>query len=479
MYLRDRTPAWHRDAKWASGVALVLVVAVGTLFAGLAQVSERERAVPVLREALQVTLLADGAETSLRVRRAAGYVAGESLPVLPGTTVQVDVTEIPDFGADAALSRLAGTWTERLLSGGADAMLATVDDPTLEMQLRRALDGAGGRLLAVSLESAMLPAGLGDGSRMANWPLQAQQNPGAPVQPIVGVLVRVDPGALRNMDTRQVGEAVIARLAELALEDGADAAREPIRNATLEQRLEMGLERGRAELHELFETLLLPQRAQVDERLQEARAVLADEQREAPGLAGLLPEAELSELPPEEANRRVLTSLAERSWEEGPDALPALLEPSGRAERVAAARPVLRALSSDARARYLRWAWISGAAAVLLLLALVAASRGWGRAFNPGVALALAGAAGAVAFTRLAGALRGGGDAPPPAAADPGVFAQLRGLLGQLAARVPPETVDVLARYHLAVVAAGVALMALALIGWAAGRFRPRRRAYL
>ena len=482
MY-RDVQPAWHRDVKWASGILAVLTLAAATLFFSLSQISERERAQPLIHEILELTLL-PGAEDAptVEVRRGIEWTPGEPLQLLPGVEVYADPTEIPDFAPADAISRIAGVLAESTIREGTEGARALVSAPVLDAQLQDAFDGTVPRMVHALLADAMLPAGLANGSRFANWPLQAVQNPGEPVQPVVGIFVYVDPNRLEGLPAREIADLVVLRVAERILGQGLQAAEEAITNPTLEQILVQTVESDvRSALHEFFSTLLVPYREELASRLEQTRTVLEGEEAPAPdGLLGLIPPEELADMDPEEVNAQILTALAERAYDGGGPGILSVLTETDQASRVASVTPLLDALSDRAHARYMRWTWFTGAAAVVFLALLTVFSRGAARLANPGFAIALAAAGGSLLFTRLASGLGSlGAVGLPVSVRTEGLFAHLYGLLAYLGTNLPRDAVPLLVRNHLVVLAVGAGLLVLALLLRIGRVIRPRRRSLL
>lgn len=482
MY-RDVQPAWHRDVKWISGILLAVTLAAATLLFSLAQITERERAEPLLREVLELTLL-PGAEDeqTVTVRRGIEWTAGEPLQLLPGVDVFADPTELPDFSAEDAVSRIAGVLADRTIRDGTEGARALVSAPQFGAQLAQAFERTVPRLTYALLADAMLPAGLADGSRFANWPLQAVQNPGEPVQPVVGVFVFIDPNRLQASSTREIAELVVTRLSERVLGQGLAAADEAITNVTLQQILVQTVEgEVRNALHELFSTLLVPWRDELASRLEQTRAVLAGaEAPEADGLLGLIPAEELAGMEPDEVNEQVLATLASRVYDDGGAGVLSVLTETDQAARVASVTPLLDALTERAHGRYVRWTWFTGVASLIFLALLVGFSKGTARLVNPGLAIAIAAAGGSLLFTRLAAGLGSLGVVGLPVSVrSEGFFAHLFGLLAYLGTNLPRDAVPLLVRNHLIVLAVGAGLLVLALLVRFVGFLRPRRRSLL
>ena len=482
MY-RDAQPAWHRDVKWMSGILLVLALGAAVLFFSLAQITDRSRAEPLLQEILDLTLL-PGSEPDhlVQVRSGLEWSPGEPLQLLPAVDVFADSTELPDFDVAGAVNRIAGVLAERTVTEGTEGALTLVAPSEFASQLRSAFEDTVPRLSEAMIADAMLPAGLADGSRFANWPLQAVQNPGEPVQPVVGVFVFLDPDRLDGLTTRQIAELVVARLSERVLGQGLAATQEAITNGTLALLLEQSVQDDvRAALHDLFSTLLVNHEDEIGARLEQSRAILEGTQDETPqGLAGLLTAEQRAGMTQEEVNRQVLAALAERAYDGGGRSVLGVMTETDQASRIASVVPLLDALSERANNRYTRWTWFTGAAALLFLTVLVAFSRGLARLANPGIAISLAAAGGSLLFTRLAAGLGGLGTVGLPVSVrTEGLFAHLFGLLAYLGTNLPRDAVPLLVRNHLIVLGVGAALLLLALLARLIRLVRPRRRSWL
>src|SRR5690606_26814161 len=232
----------------------------------------------------------------------AGYVPGQPLMLLPGLQVYADPSEVPTFTAADAVSRSAGVLADRLVRGGGGALLEALGDGALRRQFELALEGPVAELVTGALAAEMLPAGLDDGSRLADWRAQAAADPGQPVQPLVGVFVRLPVAQVQSMSDRELGAAVVAELAGAVMEGGLPAAQALVSNANLSGRLERGVDTvARARLHELLSAMLLAQQGEMEARLAEAQAAMAGAGADDDGLAGLLPAAEVAGLAPEQA----------------------------------------------------------------------------------------------------------------------------------------------------------------------------------
>lgn len=482
MYTGSRSPAWHRDVIWCAGLVLVIATAVGTAAFAWSRLAEENPSRPILRQVLRATLLPGGDESAqtLDVRRQTVFTPGEPFAALPGSGVAIDPTELDSFTARAALDRIAGVWSERLFRDGAEALRESIDGEVLAEQMQEATDGPVPRLIEAELFEEMLGAGLDDGSRLADWPLQVQRDPDEPVQPVVGMFVYVDAADLRGLTDRQVGELVLSRLAEMVVESGADEARAAITNVNLSARFEQAISQARTAIHELFATLLMGRRAELATRLDEARSLLAGEEDAPTGLELVIPADERADLSEQEVNERVLDALAERAWQDGPEALPPLLEGDPRGDRLAPASDVIGAFSRSARDTARRVAWIAGAVAAVAFVLMAVLSNGVGRLSRPGAALLIGAAPGALLAWWLRVRLPDDAvPALPVGARAEGVFGELAGLVRYLVASVPSEAVDMVLRVHAIVAGVGLGLVLTALILLVIGAIRPRRRSYL
>jgi hypothetical protein len=479
MYRTERQSAWQRDVTWASAVLLALTVMAGVLLFTQAQLASEERGESVIRSVLELTLQPGGAAADLGVRTGSSYTPGQPLALLAGVEVYADPTEIPSFTVDQAVSRIAGVLTDRLISGGTQHMLGAVTDPDLGAQLRAAVAGPIASLVRASLEEAMLPSGLDDGSRLADWRTQAANNPGELVQPVVGVFVYESPNRLQSMTDREIGVAVVGQLAGLVMEEGIQAARDVITNANLRSRLDVGADqRARSVVHALLESLLLGRRGEIESRLSGAAQALAGQQEAGNALSGLLPASQLAGLTPEQANAAVLDALAARAYQGGGAIAAAQITRPDQSTRVRQVAPLIDAFSAAARARYTRWTVGAAVLALVLLVLVVGFSRGLWRLGNVGLAVAFGSALGAFAFDRLRSAVPDEAALPLGPQAQ-GLFASLADGLKFALAALPPAVLDIAWRNHLVALLAGGTLIVLAIVVWLLRGVRPRRRSFL
>jgi hypothetical protein len=479
--LARNTPGWRIDAKWASGIMLALALFVAIPLFSFSQLSSSQRAVPILEAILRLTLVpgSDGVVETAAV--AEGLEAGERFELLPGTGVAVEPSRLAGLSGRQAAATIARELAERTVSQGASATAEGLSESVLAGQYERLLDGAGRQLARAALQNAMMPAGLDNGSRLANWRLQAQTNPGEPVQPIVGVFVTLPPSELQGLSARQIGARVVTEVADELIASGLPAARELVSNSNLLARLESAANGPVTErLQELLLALLLPREEMLGERLELARSTLQARAAGEPIALALVDPEELAGLDTRQANALVLRRLAERAYEGGSAAVTEVLTEAGQVDRVIGASRLIDALSARAHGNYLRLTWLLGLAVAALLLALALLSRGWGRLANTGAVLVLTAAAGALLFVRLAGLFPGSEDATlPEGAAVAGVFGHLTQLLAFVATSLPEGAFALIVRNHLAVLAVGAAMLVLSVLLRLGRRLRRRRHSRL
>jgi hypothetical protein len=482
MYRGESNPAWFRDVKWVGALLLVASLAAATLTFSLTQLTAEGQGTALLRQVLQLTLLPEGVdEGAVEVRQGVDFRPGEALTLLPGVEVFADATEVGVFRAEDAVGRIAGVLADGLVQSGTTGAYALVTNAGLRDQLDQAFAGPVPLIVRSRLAAALLPSGLEDGSRLADWPTQAVQNPGELVQPIVGVFVYADPAELRELSNRSIGNLVVDRLAETVLDEGLAAAQATITNSNLLARLTSAVdEEARADLHGLLRTVLTGRQGEIASRLEQAQAVLVERESEPQGLLGILSAEQLAGLSPEQANARVLSALAERSYAGGTPALAALLTEPDQAARLDSVTSLVDGLSLNARNRYLRQTWIFGLASLLFAAVVAGFSSGWGRLVNIGLAVAFSAAGGAALFWQIANLTeRAVGAALPGGVRSEGVFAYLRGLLAYVGANTPQTAFDLLLRNHLVVLAVGAGVVVIALLIRLLGAMRPRRRSLL
>ena len=474
MRSNERRPTWQHDVRWLAALLLVVVVAAAAAASSLTRLTAAVQIEPLAREVL--TLAVGPTDAMVRLAPSgAGYQAGGPLEVLPGVPAQLDPSEIPEFDVETAVSRVAGVLTERYLSVGGAGTWSEIEDDAWRQVLER-IDLAVLRPLLVSaLQGPLFDVGIGDGSRVANWPQQAAQNPGASVQPLVGVFVTVPPLALQGRSPREIGELVVAELAEVVATDGADAARALVTNPNVTAALEAALVGPvRGALHAALQAVVASRQAEIDARLADARDVLAGTTPARDPWAGLVDSGDLGRLDTAERRERVLQELAQRAVLGGSDAVLAALPESGVRERVIRAAPVIDLLDRGTHRQARTWAWTLGVVALLLTVIVVLTADGFGRVTWPGLAWVLGAAPGLAAAWYWRDLMPV--EAWPGSPALEGVWANLvdtlRFVLGQLASTAA-ETV---LWAHLVPAGVGAAFVLIGAAGWLGAQLRPSRR---
>jgi hypothetical protein len=473
------------NAKWLAAILLAFMVALTLLFFSLAQVARESTARQILTRTLELSLLPEGLSQETRlveVKQGLEYSPGEPLVLIPGVNVSIPAAEIAGIQASEARSRIALTLADDVLAGGAGLALQRVSDPVLQNQLAKAFADTLPVLSQGLLETSMLPAGLDNGSRLANWSLQALQKPGEPVQPIVGIFVFVDPDILRPLSRREIGEYVVGRLARAILEQGLAATQELISNADLLSRLSTtaALEL-RQELANYFETLLVAKEGLIAERLEQARDILKQQAASevASTIQGITQAEALEGLSPEAANALVLNDLTTAIYERGVAATLPLLTDSAQATRVKGASPILTLFTGPRQQYYLRLTWLFGLLAVFLLVLFLVFSWGWGSLLGLGLILMVSASLGTLLFGFFGQRIGSLTVSAPQSLLVDGVPGYFFTMQRYLLSNIPADVLQLFARNHLFVWLAGVALAAIFFLLQLSRLFRPRRRSLL
>ncbi|MDF1523819.1 MAG: hypothetical protein P1P87_13510 [Trueperaceae bacterium] len=464
--------AWQVDVTWAAALLAWAAIVVATLAGSAARATA-----PDLGPALQAALL-DAAFVELDA--APALVPGtpdvaltDPFEPLPGAGVLAPLADLEALDVSAVRARVARALADARMQGA--GWLEGVSDATLAAELR-ALDAAVLRPLAeAELRRALYPLGVDDGSRAADWATQAQQNPGQPVQPIVGVFVRLPVDQVRGAGPLLVGERVVAGLTDVLLEGGRSAAEAALANAALSAALASALDGPLpAAWRSALDAALRARDAVVQERLSALRDAAAD-RAPAPDPAGGLPTpADLADATPEEARAATLVALAERGYEGGASALGAVLaDPAARA-RVDRAAWAFDAASEAAHGRYRLWTGVLGVVGLLLLVIAAVAAVGVARAWVPGLAIVAA----ALPLWALARAVveRTAATALPGDVAGVGAVAGVAAWGSWLVATVGDVVADAVLWVPLGVAALGAALVAIAVLITVVGWVRPQRR---
>jgi hypothetical protein len=480
MYLTptDRRPAWYRDAKWLCGLLAVVSLAATLFFFSLSQLTSPAPSQAVLTNVLQYTLLPGGLdEPGLGEGFTAGldYRPGEPFAPLPGVGFTLSPEALETISAAEVRAQLARALTDAFIAEGLEGALELVSEPQLMRQLTEVVQGPLLETLNAQLERSMLPAGLSDGSRMANWRQQRAFALGQPVQPIVGVFVLVPPSQLEGSTPAQIGELIVAELSRTVVEEGLNEARALVTNPNLLQRLTETVEgEGRALAESFFSALLIAQEPVIEARLEEVRERLAAPEQEAMQIEGLQLGADVTGLSPQEANERVLEQLAGVVYDRGIAGALELSVDAQQSQRLGQALTPFSSFTREQHRSYHRLSWLFGALSLLFIVLVLVFSAGLMRLFNLGLIVALAALAGAALFWTLAQGLPA---SPPPASVEvsEGVLGYLQALARYLGSSLPNGALETVARSHLVVLAVGVGLMALYVLLQLVRALRPRR----
>ncbi len=485
MYLTSNTPArpyWYQDAKWLTGLALVFVLSFTLLVFGLSRISAPEPAQEILRTVLELTLLPEGVEENSRLtalRQDPILRPGEPFELIPGVNIFAEESELTTLSAQAARLRVSNQLADAILNRGLNAALTQVSDPLLAQQLTDLLQGPVLQSLEALLEISMMPSGLADGSRLANWQLQRINNPGEPVQPIVGVFLFFDPARLEALASSEIGLLVVKTLAANVLSQGFEATLELVSNSNLQARLAQTVqEDGRQLLRDYLSTLFLSQEPELTQRLDSLREQLAERPEEPLAIIGRMQTSaqELAELPPREANLVVLNELSQVMYEEGLEqTLDRIADPQLKA-RVASVSGPFELFTGNMHSRYIRRSWLFGSISAVLLLLLIFFSSGLGRLLSVGFAIMFASLLGGAAFFPLSRSLQNGLNANLPySIQSEGIIGYLTSLIRYVLASVPTASLQIITNIYLVALLSGAALVVLALIIRAWGLLRPRR----
>jgi hypothetical protein len=473
-------PAWQVDVAWAAALLAWLTALVATVM-GVLAVAASPRVGPDLQAwVLDTAFAAEGPAPALAGPTVAVYDGRGPFELWPGTGVTVTAAELPTLSLGEARARLATDFAERRLQEGA-AWTGGLRDEDLIVELDALERAVLAPLAEAELRRVMLPLGLDDGTRAADWPTQAARNPGQPVQPLVGVFVTMPVDQVQGAGVRLVGQRVVAGLAERLAEGGVAAARAAMGNAQLLAALEAALEGPvRQAWRAALAAAWVPRDAALAQRLEDAQAVLVETEQAVDPLASAgWSGVDLTDATPEEARTRTLAALAERSYEGGSVAVVAVLASADARGRVEAAAPWLDAVSADARRGYLVAAWVAAVVTVLLLVILALVQQGWARAFVPGGVLLLAAALPLAAWWWW----RGAAEAPVGVEAPAGVAAlglpgAARAWAEHLTASSAAVAAEAVAWPIWVTAGAGAGLVLLAALAGLFGLLRPRRRRY-
>lgn len=475
MYSNDSNPAWYRDVKWIATILLVFLFATLTLLISFAQLTRPRLGQSMLESVLSLSLLPDNTQAdaapAIEIAQGLDFTPGEPLILLPGVNISAETAELTDFTPDLSRARIAAAFTDDIVTSGLATALGRVTDPQLQAQLERLAQDTLPPLVKGLLETYLFPAPaeLGTGTRLADWPLQAQQRPGRDVQPMVGVFVTAPPALLETLNPRQIGEYVVNQLGLTLIDQGLGAALELISRETVRTLFTQSVQEDvRPELNEVFNTLLIAQDKVIQERLDEARQIIAalnaPEALQEEGVQGITPASALVGLSVEEANRVVIRDMASVMYKDGVDATLRLMTDANQKTKVERSAGLLGFFTSSQNSWLVRNSYFVGFASLIILVIFLFASAGWERLWGLGGIMVVAAAPGLLSLNAYTQNLFSVDNlslpAAPPAS---GIPSYLRDIFAYTLQRLPEEAFPLLMRNHLVTLAAGIILILLTL----------------
>jgi hypothetical protein len=471
--------AWQVELTWWAGLFAWLAVTSATLLAVSALVSAPRVGVELQALVLDAAFAAGEVSVPAAAPAAVAYEGSGPFELWPGTGVTVAEAELATLSAAEARARLANAFADRRLADGA-GWTASLADASLAGDLDMLERAVLHPLAEAELGRALLRLGLDNGTRLADWPTQAANNPGQPVQPIVGVFVTLPVELVQGADPRRIGERVVAGLATLLAEGGAEAARAAMANAQLAAALEAALDGPVWQAwRAAFSAAWVPRDDALERRLTEAQDVLAGAGVDDDPLADAWIGADLEGASPEETRERTLAALAERAYLGGSDTLQVVLATPEARARAAAAGPWIDAIDARAHQRYALWAWVSGVVALLLLVIVALLQQGRWRVLAPGVLLLAAGGPWLWLWWNWSARADGtaaAAEAIPASAVALGLPAAARAWSTHLLAASADVAAGAVVWPPAAVAGAGAAMLALTLLAALVAWLRPPKR---
>lgn len=139
-----RRPHWHVDAKWITGLGLIVVLSATLAVHSLARVTAEKPAVDALSMMLAAALSANGLDDEAEIvefRQRLRQSPTRSLQPIPGLRIVVREEDFPpSLSAREARLRFFRKWAEPLYAGGAQAFADLADNA----QTRDDILGGGG-----------------------------------------------------------------------------------------------------------------------------------------------------------------------------------------------------------------------------------------------------------------------------------------------------------------------------------------------
>lgn len=484
MYLgSERTPGWYKDAKWLSAIALVISLAATILFVSLSQITQQEPAEQMLQQVLSLTLTPEGDDAGgqlATLRQGLDHQPGEPVQLISSVNVLIPESDVNGLGTEAAREGIVGVLVEGFIDEGREGILERITAGDLRQQLSAALDGPLKRVSQTQLESTMLPSGLTDGSRLANWQQQLSNNPGQPVQPIVGIFVRLEPSEVQQLSNPALGARIVQELNEIAFSEGLAAAQAQISNQNLLDRFNEAFEeRTLPLLRDFVATLLMPQAAEIETRLQRVRERLAAAEEGTPVIEGIdvfASAEELEGLSAQEANQRAILELSRVVYTRGVNGVLELASEPAQSQRLERTLTPVSIFTASEQRRFARLSWLLGTLSVILIALLMTFSSGLTRLFNLGLVFVFASLLGVGVLTPLYRLTQRDEPVSMPAGlSEEGTFGYLFGVLEYVVVTLPNNMLTLLLRNHLAVMAVGGVLIALYALISVFKLLRPRR----
>ena len=138
MSINKPRPYWHVDAKWITGLLLVVVLNAALLIFSLVQVTAKGPAVNTLSTMLAVMLSPAGLDdatdiTILRQRLQAS--PNKSLQVIPWLRITIQEKDLAGLSPREARLFLMRLLAEPIYDGGSQGLAALVDDPEIRANI--------------------------------------------------------------------------------------------------------------------------------------------------------------------------------------------------------------------------------------------------------------------------------------------------------------------------------------------------------
>lgn len=386
MYRPERQPAWQKNLVWGSAIIVVLATIFSLAVWPFARLASEKHGPTLLHMATAHVLQQHNG--TIGVQAATDYEPGQPLALVAGSEIVFNPAEVPQLTVQTAIQNGAAALTEALFRAGAAPTLALVERSSLAASVQRALEGPLTALLASTFGDELFAAGMAAGNRLADWQAQQAANPGAPVQPLVGVFVQVPPEQLAGKTAANIGTIVVQELTNVLIASGHIAARELLSNEAHIAAFDRALERAQQRATDLFTVLLYGSEAEVHERLN-AASLAASGTAPVVAAGGLVSERELAQLSASEQHALITKRIADEVYAHGvAQAAGYLSEPADR-QALMAAQPLLLMFDSAAHDRYRSLellGWIVGA---LLIFVVMINTRGAWRLVLPALLIAL------------------------------------------------------------------------------------------